>query len=71
MGFLIAPVFIYDGWKNDYNKLLDKVKNDFEGEKITFEVITHRFTERAKNNILTIYKDSTLPMKEDRKFKYG
>lgn len=72
IGFLIAPVFIYEGWKEDYNKLLDKVKEEFKGEKITFEIITHRFTDRAKNNILTIYKESTLPMKEeDRKFKYG
>ena len=71
-GFLIAPVFIYEGWKEDYNKLLNKVKKEFQGEKITFEIITHRFTERAKNNILTIYKDSSLPMKEEeRKFKYG
>lgn len=72
IGFLIAPVFIYEGWKNDYNELLDRVNQEFKGEKITFEVITHRFTERAKNNILTIYKDSTLPMtEEERKFKYG
>ncbi|MBE6053070.1 MAG: spore photoproduct lyase [Clostridium sartagoforme] len=72
IGFLIAPVFIYEDWKNDYNKLLDKVKEEFQGEQITFEIITHRFTERAKNNILNIYKDSTLPMnEEERKFKYG
>ena len=72
VGFLIAPIFIYEGWKKDYNNLLDKLKVEFKGEKITFEIITHRFTERAKNNILAIYKDSTLPMnEEERKFKYG
>ena len=72
VGFIIAPVFLYDTWKEDYSKLLDKIESEFKGEDIKFEVISHRFTERAKNNILEIYKNSTLPMdKEMRKFKYG
>ena len=41
-------------------------------EKIIFEVISHRYTSRAKNRILEIFPETTLPMNdEDRKFKYG
>ncbi|AYE33694.1 spore photoproduct lyase [Clostridium septicum] len=72
LGFIIAPVFMYDGWKEEYGELLEKIKNEFRGEKVEFEVISHRFTERAKNNILSIYPNSTLPMDvNDRKFKFG
>lgn len=40
--------------------------------KIIFEVISHRYTTKAKNRILEIYPDTLLPMEnEDRKFKYG
>ena len=40
-------------------------------EKI-FEVISHRYTTKAKNRILEIFPETTLPMNdEDRKFKYG
>ena len=37
-----------------------------------FEVISHRYTTKAKNRILEIFPETTLPMEdEDRKFKYG
>ncbi|ATD55803.1 spore photoproduct lyase [Clostridium chauvoei] len=72
LGFIIAPVFIYKGWKEEYLELINKVKNMFDKEYIEFEVISHRFTERAKKNILSIYPSSTLPMsEEERKFKFG
>ncbi|MGL5379467.1 spore photoproduct lyase [Clostridium sp.] len=72
LGFIIAPIFIYDNWKEEYKDLLDKIYELFKDDDIEFEVISHRFTERAKNNILTIYPNSNLPMnEEERKFKYG
>ena len=41
-------------------------------EPIIFEVISHRYTTKAKNRILEIFPETTLPMTdEDRKFKYG
>ena len=75
IGFLIAPVFIYDGWKEEYSKLIrsikDRLPNDHSG-KIMFEVISHRYTTKAKNRILEIFENTTLPMSDDdRKFKYG
>lgn len=44
----------------------------FKGFPIEFEVISHRFTKRAKDNILSVFPKTTLPMvEENRKFKYG
>ena len=74
-GFLIAPVFIYDNWKNDYHDLLISLKDKMPeklAHPITFEVISHRYTIVAKNRILKVFPESTLPMNEDdRQFKYG
>ena len=75
IGFIIAPVFIYDNWKEEYKELIKSIKDrlpkDFD-KQIIFEVISHRYTTKAKNRILEIYPDTLLPMnEEDRKYKYG
>lgn len=74
-GFLIAPVFIYPNWKEEYHGLLlelrDKLPDNLKFP-LTFEIISHRFTTIAKNRILQIFPESDLPMDEEqRKFKYG
>ena len=72
LGFIIAPVFLYSNWKEEYKELLEKINNIFQGEEISFEIISHRFTKRAKENILKVYSKTNLPMEEEnRKFKYG
>ena len=75
IGFIIAPVFIYDNWQKEYKDLIESIKNKLPSEfneEIIFEVISHRYTTKAKNRILEIFPETTLPMKdEDRKFKYG
>ncbi len=75
IGFIIAPVFLYENWKEDYNELLiklhDKMPKDLK-YPLSFEVITHRYTTRAKNVINEVFPDNTLPMNdEERKYKYG
>lgn len=75
IGFLVAPVFIYPNWKEDYHDLLielrSKLPNDLKFP-VTFEVISHRYTTIAKNRILDIFPENQLPMNdEERKFKYG
>ena len=36
------------------------------------KLISHRYTTKAKNRILEIFPETTLPMNnDDRKFKYG
>ncbi|HSQ89120.1 spore photoproduct lyase [Romboutsia sp.] len=75
IGFIIAPVFLYDNWKQDYIELIKSIKEKLPkefNEKIIFEVISHRYTTKAKNIILEIFPQTTLPMDdEERKFKYG
>ncbi|PYG88699.1 spore photoproduct lyase [Ruminiclostridium sufflavum DSM 19573] len=74
-GFLIAPVFIYPNWKEDYHNLLLELGSklpDNLSYPVTFEIISHRYTTIAKNRILEVFPDSDLPMNdEERKFKYG
>lgn len=75
VGFLIAPIFIYPSWKEDYHDLLlelsSKLPNNLKFP-VTFEIISHRYTIIAKNRILEIFPESELPMNEDeRKFQYG
>lgn len=77
VGVLIAPIFLYENWREDYLKLLKKlqqelIQKEMKDIAITFEVITHRYTTTAKNKILDFYPETTLPMsKEERKYKYG
>lgn len=75
MGFIIAPVFLYENWREDYHKLLSDLKKNLPEQimhPLTFEVISHRYTTRAKNVITEVFPDTTLPMKdEERSYKYG
>lgn len=75
VGFLIAPVFIYPNWKEEYKDLLIALKAKLPSDlpyPVTFEIISHRYTTTAKNRILEVFPETTLPMEdEDRKFKYG
>lgn len=75
IGFLIAPVFIYDHWKQEYKKLLVDLKETLTqplSYPVTFEIISHRYTTRAKNRILEVFPQTTLDMDDEkRSFKYG
>ncbi|OOM72220.1 spore photoproduct lyase [Clostridium sp. BL-8] len=75
IGFLIAPVFIYPNWKEEYHDLLLKLSNRLPKDlkfPVTFEIISHRYTSTAKNIILKVFPETKLPMNdEERKFKYG
>lgn len=74
-GFILAPIFLYDNWREDYKALLADLKHALPKKvrhPITFEVISHRYTTRAKSVILDIFPDTQLPMvDEDRTYKYG
>ncbi|MHB8129971.1 MAG: spore photoproduct lyase [Mobilitalea sp.] len=75
MGFIIAPVFLYENWKEDYRNLLLNLNKRLPEQithPVTFEVISHRYTTKAKNVITEVFPETTLPMKdEDRSYKYG
>lgn len=75
MGFIIGPIFYYEGWQNGYEEMLKKLKDSIDSanlSEITFELITHRFTKSAKRNMLEIFPNTKVPLDEDeRVFKYG
>lgn len=75
LGFLIAPIFYYDNWKEDYSHLLKSLKGQLAEAvppTLSFELISHRFTVSAKKRILEVFPGTTLPMEEEnRKFKFG
>ena len=75
MGFLIAPIFIYPNWKEEYHNLLLELANKLPSDlkfPVTFEIISHRYTTIAKNRISNIFPENQLPMNDqDRKFKFG
>lgn len=72
-GLMIAPIFLEAGWEQNYGNLLQAIKKAVpSSDGLTFELITHRFTARAKKNILDIYPRTQLPMDEEtRTFKFG
>ena len=75
IGFIIAPIFLYEDWEKDYKNLLLNLNSKLPKElkfPITFEIISHRYTTRAKNIILEVFPKTTLPMNDEvRTFKYG
>lgn len=75
LGFLIAPIFYYDHWQQDYSQLIHSLAEEL-GEavssELTFELISHRFTASAKKRILEVFPDTTLPLEEEeRKYRFG
>lgn len=75
VGFLIAPIFLYENWKEEYSRLIDHLSEQLPktlNSALTFEVISHRYTLRAKERILEVFPETGLPMEEkDRVFQYG
>lgn len=74
IGFIIAPIMIYENWKSEYKELIHILKSelgDFNNE-ITFELIQHRYTATAKELILTRFPNTELDMNEEtRQLKWG
>jgi len=80
LGFIIAPIFRFQGWQDAYRRLMERSADElakrapvgWSSEQLSLEFISHRFTLKAKANILDVFPNSTLPMEEEsRKFKYG
>jgi spore photoproduct lyase len=73
LGFLVAPIFLFEGWPRAYEELFVRLQQTLPpGTAPTFELITHRFTAKGKGNIAAIFPESTLPLEEEaRRFKFG
>lgn len=74
IGFIIAPIMIYDNWKEEYKELFETLKIALEdyNEEISFELIQHRFTKAAKELIVQRFKNTKLDLTEEkRQLKWG
>lgn len=76
IGFIVAPIMIYDDWREEYKELFDRMKHrinvDKSGEPATFELIQHRFTPIAKKFIVERFPNTRLDMDESRRvLKWG
>lgn len=72
IGFVVAPLYRHDGWKEGYRKLFKKLGDVIEDDNLTFELIQHRFTKPAKKVIEARYPKTKLEMDEKkRKYKWG
>ncbi|MBW9152735.1 spore photoproduct lyase [Clostridium estertheticum] len=74
IGFIIAPIMIYDNWRAEYKELFETLKialADYH-EEISFELIQHRFTKAAKELIVQRFKNTKLDMDEEKRLlKWG
>ncbi|MBD1383299.1 spore photoproduct lyase [Metabacillus arenae] len=75
LGFIVAPIYIHEGWENGYKELFEKLDASLPEEAredITFEMIQHRFTKPAKRVIEKNYPKTKLEMnEEERRYKWG
>lgn len=75
LGFIIAPLYWFEGWQREYTDLLEQLHDRLIPEAkqdLTFELIQHRFTKTAKKLILQRYPKTRLEMNEaERKYKWG
>lgn len=75
LGFIIAPIYLHDGWKEGYLEMfekLDELLPHYARKDLTFEMIQHRFTKPAKRVIQENYPMTKLELDESkRKWKWG
>ncbi|MBS4539045.1 spore photoproduct lyase [Clostridium sp. D2Q-11] len=74
LGFIVAPIILYENWEKDYKDMFYKLKEaiyDYDKD-ITFELIQHRFTNKAKDLIVERFPNTKLDLNEEnRKLKWG
>lgn len=75
LGFIIAPLYRFDGWQDGYRDLLERLAYmlpDDAKQNVTFELIQHRYTKTAKAVIEKRYPKTKLEMNEEnRQYKWG
>lgn len=75
LGFIIAPIYIHEGWEEGYLEMFQKLSAALPAEALndlTFELIQHRFTKPAKRVIEKNYPKTKLEMDEEkRRYKWG
>lgn len=70
IGIVLAPIMPIEGWQQHYSALLDDLGAALSfTNTVTFELITHRFTEGSKNLLQQWYPATTLNMSEAARTK--
>lgn len=63
IGIVLAPIMPVDGWEDAYSLLLDDLQQALHfAPDITFELITHRYTEGSRNLLQEWYPATSLNM---------
>jgi spore photoproduct lyase len=75
VGFIIAPIIIYENWKEEYRNMFkniyEKLKTTIPDD-LTFELIQHRYTESARQRILVRFPNTRLDISNNnRRLKWG
>ncbi|MDD3839403.1 MAG: spore photoproduct lyase [Clostridia bacterium] len=72
LGFIIAPIMIYDGWEQEYTNMFNQLKHNidfYSKDNLTFELIQHRYTQSAKRIILERFPKTKLEMDDQSRSK--
>lgn len=80
VGVVLAPIMPIEGWRQHYTQLLDDLTEALHPistpistssplPALTFELITHRFTEGSRNLLQEWYPSTSLDMTEDNRSK--
>ncbi|WP_018248499.1 spore photoproduct lyase [Orenia marismortui] len=68
LGFILAPLMIYDGWQKDYEQTLKKLSSELtitQNQPLSFELIMYRFTTRSKKLIEARFPNTKLKLDKD------
>jgi spore photoproduct lyase len=71
IGLVVAPIITIPDWQDHYRALLDTAADTLPwGCDLTFELITHRWTDSSKAVLTDWYPNTTLPMDQtERRIK--
>ena len=68
IGLVIAPIMPIDDWQVHYSQLFNLISETLDINcKLTFELISHRFTPGSKEVLQTWYPQSKLDMDEEKR----
>jgi spore photoproduct lyase len=70
VGIVLAPIIPLEHWEEQYGTLLKKIGEALHAAPdVTFELITHRFTEGSRSLLQEWYPNTSLDMSEENRSK--
>jgi spore photoproduct lyase len=68
VGIVLAPIVAIEHWREHYTALFEQIAATLPSHAdLTFELITHRFTEKSKGVLESWYPNSSLDMNENQR----